>query len=72
MEMGVRALDTPHHYHHQCAGLSPHDLPLDLVLFIRFSHTVWEITDGEAREEMWSSIHHLLFTFTLICGETNK
>ena len=27
-------------------------------------HTVWEITEGEAREEIWSAVHHLFFIST--------
>ena len=37
------------------------DLPLDAVLFTQFA---CEITEGEAKEEIWSSVNYLFFIFT--------
>lgn len=34
----------------------PQNLPLDVLLFMYFGHTVCTITEGEAREEIWSLI----------------
>ena len=51
-----------HHHPPLCVGLSaPYDLSLDAILSTQF---VWEITEGEAKEEIWSAVHHLFFIFT--------
>ena len=42
----------------------------DAILFSQFIH---EMTEGEAREETWSSVNYLFFISTsLIYGKTNK
>ena len=41
--------------------LTPCDLSLDAILFTQF---VWEITEGGAREEIWSSVNYLFFIYT--------
>ena len=41
-----------------CRLLTPCDLPLDTVLFTRF---VPEITEGEVKEESWSSVNYWFF-----------
>ena len=42
-----------------CAGWStPRDLPLDAVLLTQFGHTIFcEVTEGEAREDIYSSVN---------------
>ena len=50
-----------------CAGSCiSYELPLDVLLFTRFGHTVCEITEGEAREKIWSSVNCLFIPSTLI------
>ena len=51
-----------------CAGLwTPLNIPLDVILFIQFVH---QITEVEAREEIWLSVNYLFFISTsLIYGK---
>ena len=53
------------------AGLSPScDFSLDALLFTQF---VLEVTEGEAREDIWSSVNYLFFLSTsLLYGENQK
>lgn len=37
------------------------DLSLDAILL---TQSIWEITEGEARGEIWSPVNHLFFIFT--------
>ena len=46
------------HHAPLCAGLSaPRGLSLDVIVFTQFCPTVQEITEGEAREEILSSVN---------------
>lgn len=48
-----------HHHPPLCAGLcSLHGLSLDAILFTQFFH---ELTEGESREEIWSSVYYVVF-----------
>ena len=38
-------------------------LPLDIILFTQFFH---EITEGEAKKEIWSSVNYLCFISTFL------
>ena len=52
-----------------CAGLwTPLNIPLDVILFIQFVH---QITEVEAREEIWSSVNYLFFITTSLIYEKN-
>ena len=54
-----------------CAGLwTPLNIPLDVILFIQFVH---QITEVEAREEIWLSVNYLFFISTsLIYGKNQQ
>ena len=52
-----------------CAALSTsRDFSLDALLFTQF---IREITEREAREEIWSTVNYL-FTSTLIYGKNQQ
>ena len=52
------------------AGLwTPRDLSLDAIWFTWF---VYEITEGEARKEIWSSVNHQFFVSALIYGKSQQ
>ena len=57
-----------------CAGLlTSCYFSLDALLFTQFVHTVGKITEGKAREEIWSSVSYLFFTSTsFICGKNQQ
>lgn len=53
-----------HGHPQQCAGSSTlHDLSLDTALFTQF---ICEISEGEAREVIWSSVNDLFISASLI------
>lgn len=59
-----------HHHPPPCAGLSTScDLSLDAILFTQL---VFEITEGEDREEMWSSVNCLSLISTSLIYRKNK
>ena len=55
-EKGARVIPATNPLH--CRVLSFCDLPLDIMLFTQFVH---KITEGKAREEIWSSVNYLVF-----------
>ena len=63
---GVRVV----HHPALCAGLLTCDFSLDATLFTQSVH---EITEGKAREEIWSSVNYLFFISTsLIYGKNQE
>ena len=56
-----------------CAGLSaPRGLSLDVIVFTQFCPTVQEITEGEAREEILSSVNYLFFISSSLIYRKNQ
>lgn len=61
------------HHSPLCAGLSaPWGLSLDVIVFTQFCPTVQEITEGEARGEILSSVTYLFFISSSLIYRKNQ